>query len=180
MHLAGRRYKNRCGEAAAVKVYSNLLEVTLYVNGARFGTQAGKTAFIFENVPLQMGENTLLAESGACRDEMGLCRVAEPDKSYTYPLKGQGNKVSNWFTQKNAAVDLFPERCYSISDKIGDLLADPRTRAVLEAELPDIVGNPRARPMGGMTLMRVLDYNADTVTQEQAMAVNARLNAIRK
>lgn len=180
VHLAGRRYKNRCGETVTVKAYSNLPEVTLYVNGVRFGTQHGKTAFIFENVPLEMGQNTLLAESGACRDEITLCRVTEPDRSYTYPLKGQGNKVSNWFTQKDAAVDLFPEGCYSISDKIGDLLADSRTRAVLETELPDIVNNPRARSMGGMTLMRILDYNADTVTQEQAMGVNAQLNAIRK
>lgn len=180
VHLTGRRYRNRCGETVTVKVYSNLPEVALYVNGVRFGTQTGKTSFMFEHIPLRMGGNTLRAESGHCRDEMELCRVTEPDQSYTYPLKGQGSKVSNWFARKNAAVDLFPEGCYSISDRIGDLLADPWTRAVLEAELPDIVSNPRARTMGGMTLMRILDYNADTVTQEQAMKVNAQLNAIPK
>lgn len=46
--------------------------------------------------------------------------------------------------------------------------------------LPDIVANPRARTMGGMTLMRILDYNADTVTEDQVMAVNARLNTVDK
>ena len=179
VHLAGRRYQNRCGAATQVKVYSNLPSVALYVNGRLFAEQSGRTVFVFEGVPLT--ETTCLeACAGNCRDSMTLRRVNAPDSAYTCPQKGQGNRVTNWFKQQQAAVDLFPQGRYSISDKIGDLLADPRTAAVLEEALPSVMADPRSRTMGGMTLMRVLDHNADTVTEEQALAVNARLNAIPK
>ena len=42
------------------------------------------------------------------------------------------------------------------------------------------MADPRSRTMGGMTLMRILDYNADAVSEEQALAVNARLNRVEK
>lgn len=179
VHLAGRRYCHRCGETTAVKVYSNQPAVALYVNGRLFAEQGGRSVFVFDRVPLT--ETTCLeARAGECRDSMTLRRVSTPDPAYTCPQKGQGNRVTNWFKQQQAAVDLFPQGRYSISDKIGDLLAEPRTAAVLEGTLPFILQDPRSRRMGGMTLLRVLDYNADTVTEEQALAVNARLNAIPK
>lgn len=179
VYITGRRYQNRCGGAATVKVYSNQDAVALYVNGRLFAEQTGRRVFVFENVPLAP-QTCLEAHAGPCRDTATLHRVETPDPRYVCPQKGQGNRVTNWFKQQNAAVDLFPENCYSVSDRIGDLLADARTAAILEEMLPDIVHNPRARTMGGMTLMRALDYNADTVTEEQVLAVNARLNRVAK
>ena len=76
-------------------------------------------------------------------------------------------------TEMAAVYDLLVRQ----DSETGDLLADPRTAAVLEEALPSVMADPRSRTMGGMTLMRVLDHNADTVTEEQALAVNARLNA---
>ena len=150
------------------------------MNGRLFAETAGQNGvFAFAGVPL--GADTCLeARADSARDSMVLHRVSEPDKRYTYPKKGQGNRVTNWFKQQPAEVDLFPAGRYSISDKMGDLLANQETAAVLQELLPAIAGDPRARKMGGMTLMRILDYNADAVSEEQALAVNARLNRVEK
>ena len=180
VHLCGRRYQNRCAQTVTVKAYSNQPAVALYVNGRLFAETAGQNGvFAFAGVPL--GADTCLeARAVSARDSMVLHRVSEPDARYTYPKKGQGNRVTNWFRQQPAEVDLFPAGRYSISDKMGDLLANQETAAVLQEMLPAIAGDPRARKMGGMTLMRILDYNADAVSEEQALAVNARLNRIEK
>lgn len=178
VYLAGRRYRNRCGAATEIKVYSNQPSVALYVNGQLFAEQTGRAVFTFAGVPLT--ETTCLeARAGECRDTIVLHRVSAQDPAYNCPQRGTGNRVTNWFKRQDAA-DLFPQGCYSIGDRIGDLLADSRTAAILEEALPEVVNNPRARTMGGMTLMRVLDYNADAVTEEQVLAVNARLNAVPK
>lgn len=179
VHIAGRRFADRCGETTTIKVYSNQPRVSLRVNGQLFSILDGKTTFAFKHVPLS--EHTLIeAFAGSLLDRISLCRVAQPNPAYTYPKKGQGNRVTNWFRQQKAQVELFPEGRYSISDKIGDLLANPETAAILERELPAIVNNPRARSMGGMTLLRILDYNAESVSQQQALDVNALLNQIQK
>ncbi|PWM58676.1 MAG: beta-galactosidase [Subdoligranulum variabile] len=179
VYLAGRRYAKRCGETTVVKIYSNQPSVALYVNGRLFAEQSGRTVFTFAAVPLT--ETTSLeARAGNCRDTILLYRTALPEPDYVCPRRGAGNRVTNWFKQQRAEVELFPKGRYSVTDKIGELLADPRTAAILQEELPAIIENPRARTMGGMTLMRVLDYNADAITEEQVLAVNAKLNTVPK
>lgn len=179
MYITGRRFDRRCGETTDIKVYSNQPRVALVVNGVTFGCLEGETVFVFRNVPMAE-EMVIDAVAGAVDDQIVLHRVSEPDAGYVYPKKGQGNRVSNWFRQQKAEVELFPEGRWSISDKIGELLADERAAALLERELPDIVNNPRSRSMGGMTLMRILDYNSDHVTRDQVMQINAMLNEIEK
>ena len=51
VYLCGRRYAKRAFDTAAIKVYSNCPQVTLYVNGKPFSTQYGDKIFLFENVP---------------------------------------------------------------------------------------------------------------------------------
>lgn len=179
VYITGRRFDRRCGETTDIKVYSNQPRVALVVNGVTFGCLEGETVFVFRNVPMAE-EMVIDAVAGAVDDQIVLHRVSEPDAGYVYPKKGQGNRVSNWFRQQKAEVELFPEGRWSISDKIGELLADERAAALLERELPDIVNNPRSRSMGGMTLMRILDYNSDHVTRDQVMQINAMLNEIEK
>lgn len=63
VYLCGRRYAQRTGDSTRVKVYSNLNQVTLYVNGRPFATKYGDKIFVFENVPLTEGFTYLTAEA---------------------------------------------------------------------------------------------------------------------
>lgn len=180
LHIAGKRYVNRSTEHTTLKVYSNQNTVSLTVGGQTIPGTSDGTVFTFRNIPLEMGENTFTVSANGLTDVITICRTEEPDKSYVYPKKGQSNKVANWFKQQEATENLFPEGRYSVTDRMGDLMANEQVLALLEAEIPDIMSNPRAKMMGGMTLMRVLDYNADTVSQEQVLNLNRMLGRIEK
>lgn len=135
VHLCGRRFVNRDRAAIDVKVYSNQAAVTLSVNGGERRTLAGDKVFVFKDVPLRMGGNTLVATSGPLMDVITLNRVAEPDESYILPQpKNELNQdVVNWFAdmipQKTELE--FPEGYLNVKMEIGALLAVPAAAAAL-------------------------------------------------
>lgn len=135
VHLCGRRFVNRDRAAIDVKVYSNQPAVTLSVNGGERRTLTGDKVFVFKEVPLRMGANTLVATSGPLMDVITLRRVAEPDESYILPQpKTELNQdVVNWFAnmipQKTELE--FPEGRYHVKMEIGALLAEPRAAAAV-------------------------------------------------
>lgn len=180
VHLCGRRYARRCGETTTVKVYSNLPEVTLSVNGQVVGTKAADKVFVFENLPLQWGENTLTVTAGDLQDEMVLTRVAEPEKSYIYDNPNPGFNVENWFTLEQGEEDLFPADRFSIMDEMGVLSADPDAWALLEAEVPQITGSPRSLAMPRMSLLRIINYMSSQFTEDFVKELNHKLNQIPK
>ena len=92
VYLCGRRYVDRTEKKTLVKVYSNLPEVTLYVNGEKFETQTGDKVFNFR-VPLK-GEMKIEAVSGNCRDEINIKRVKKANPKYKLSKKIAGG--GNW------------------------------------------------------------------------------------
>ncbi len=179
VHINGRRYVNRTGAVTTVSVYSNQPEVTLTVNGEPFKALTGRRKFVFSDVPLSE-KTTITAIAGKQQDEITICKVESPDKSYTYPKKGEGQRVTNWFLTDAGKENLTPQGAYSLSDKIGELLANERTLAVLEEYLPDVAHDKRAAQFGGMTLLRVLDRSGDKYDTDTIKKANAALNRIRK
>ena len=180
VHLCGRRYARRCGETTTVKVYANVPEVTLSVNGQVVGTQAADKVFVFENLPLQWGENTITVTAGDLQDEMTLTRVTEPEKSYIYDNPNPGFNVENWFTLEQGEEDLFPADRFSIMDEMGVLSADPDAWALLEAEVPKITGDPRGLSMPRMSLLRIINRMSSQFTEDFVKELNRKLNQIPK
>lgn len=72
--------------------------MTLLLNGQEIATRSGDKVFVFDNLPLRWGENTVTVTAGDLCDEMTLTRVAEPEKSYLYDNPNPGFNVENWFT----------------------------------------------------------------------------------
>jgi beta-galactosidase len=92
VYIAGRRYVDRTESKTEVKVYSNLPEVTLYVNGEKFVTQQGKRVFTFR-VPIK-GNVKLEAVSGDYRDEINIRKVSIANPAYKLAKKIAGG--GNW------------------------------------------------------------------------------------
>jgi beta-galactosidase len=137
VHITGRRYVQRPQEAVTVKLYSNCPQVTLSVNGGPRITKAGDKVFLFENVLLQMGKNTLVATAkGGAVDVIELERVAEPNPAYVYiePKVEISEGVKQWFADLVPQSDelQFPVGYCSVEDALGDLLAIPEAKAALE------------------------------------------------
>ena len=81
VHICGQRFVNRTGNKMPVKVYSNLDDVKLFVNGVEYKRKKkGKHIFNF-NVPLT--ENTVVkAVAGDCVEECTFHKVDKPDDNY--------------------------------------------------------------------------------------------------
>ena len=181
VHLCGKRYVNRCEAETEIKVYSNRPEVRLFVDGVPAGRQAGETVFTFR-IPLS-GEHLIRAEAEGASDEMRVCRVPSPDERYIFNKAAAS--VTNWFD----AAELDPT-CFSIQDTLGEIRANPRAGAVVDAmiakgasergDVADAVkDNPALqRMMGRMTMLSLLKQGgADEASIQQ---LNRILQGIKK
>ncbi|MEG2653957.1 MAG: glycoside hydrolase family 2 TIM barrel-domain containing protein, partial [Ruthenibacterium sp.] len=133
VHVCGRRFTDRAPDERDIKVYSNCPAVTLWVNGAQAATLTGDKIFVFKNVALAQGANSIVAKAaGAAEDAIILNGVAQPNPAYRLP-QGEDTDAGNWFeglAAENRTLE-FKEGFFSIRDKIGDLLSHPQTEAVL-------------------------------------------------
>ncbi len=181
VHLCGKRYVNRCEEQTEIKVYSNLPEISLYVDGTRIAVQSGKTVFRFR-IPL-LGEHLIRAEAGEASDSMCIRRVSEPDESYIFNKAAAS--ITNWFD----ADDIDPT-CFSIQDTLGEIRSHPQAGAVVDAmmargasergDVADAVkDNPALqRMMGRMTMLSLLKQGG--ADEESIKQLNRILQGIKK
>lgn len=92
VHICSKRFVERTGSTATVKVYSNQSTVALYVNGNKMGEQTGEHVFTFK-VPLN-GELHIQAVAGDRTDESVIRHVDTPNPEYK--LHKTKSKSANW------------------------------------------------------------------------------------
>ena len=92
VHICSKRFVERTGSTATVKVYSNQSTVALYVNGNKVGEQTGEHVFTFK-VPLN-GELHIQAVAGDRTDESVIRHVDAPNPEYK--LHKTKSKSANW------------------------------------------------------------------------------------
>ena len=194
--VSGSRFVNRGPEAERnVIVYTNCDQVTLVVNGKNVATQqAVDHMIVFENVVVD-GENVITAYCGDVKsNEIKLNGVAEHDYSYDLP---EGNQAANWFDDPAAvaarAAFKYPKDFYSIKDKVGVLLQNPETAAIVTALLQKVMAGAGGM-MGGnmemsesmkefMAMMRLSDMlkmMGPAFPAEAKLALNEALTKIKK
>lgn len=178
LHLCERRYAKRVEDTTVIKVYSNRKEVSLEVNGEDLGTVTGDIVFTFPNVHLNPGVNTIVARSGELVDTMEIERVNEPEKSYIYVDPNSGFQVRDWVTGGTKSEDLFPDGKCSILDELRELSKIPEAWALLEQELPDLVGEHNKN--AGSTLLSTINRVSSKYTEDFVKELNKKLSAIDK
>ena len=194
VYIAGRRFVDRAPDERTITVYTNCGKVTLEVNGVELGTrQATNHAVVFENIDLIPGQNTITAKAGNVSDTITLNAVAEHNYAYDLP---EGNQGANWFEDPAAIAARkafkYPKGYYSIKDKVGVLMANPETAAILGGLLSQMTAGAAAgfdmAAMGEemkqfMTMMRLSDMlkmAGDKFPQEAKIALNEALTKIKK
>ena len=196
VHIAGKRYQNRAEEISDVTVYSNLPEVELFANGVSLGKKTAPDHFFRFSVPLSE-ETKLLAAAGGCRDEAVLRKVAKPDERYILREKGA---ILNWYEITA------PEGYFSLNDRISDVMRSPEGAKLLGsflaaffkaaggaqggdreegAESAEALMNRTMQIMSSFTLVRLVNMSGMlgknlTIPKETVLALNKKLNAIRK
>ncbi len=181
VHVCGRRYVNRAEDVTKVKVYSNLDEVSLYVDGKLIETKKGAKVFEFE-VAIQT-EHVIEAVAGEYRDEIRIVRVEKADPSYQL----LDNEIVNWFDKEE--ID---ESCYSIRDTFGALLANPVSAAIVnrimeaaKASRGDVAqassrNENLQKMLARMPLETLLKQAGPAIKPEMIKSLNSALQKIKK
>ena len=181
VHIAGKRYEKRNEEESEISVYSNLDEVELFVNGVSVGKKKGGPFFKFKIK--NEGTSQLLAKAGEFSDRAEITKV---DKFFDeYRLK-EVHAVLNWFdiTEREGRL--------SVNDKISDILATEKGRAIFEkiAEKMKMAGNAEVqmnedmlKMLGGFSFIRFASLSemlGIKFTKEELLSINEKLNQIER
>ncbi len=194
--VSGGRFADRAPEERNVIIYTNCEDVTLVVNGVEVATKKAQDHMVtFENVELRDGTNTVTAYSGNVKgNEIILNGVAEHNYAYDLP---EGNQGANWFDDPAAVAARkafkYPKGYYSIKDKIGVLMQNPETAAVLGNLMQNVaqsmgagmmdlsqMGEEMMKFMNMMRLSDMLKMAGDKVPMEAKIALNEALTKIKK
>jgi len=200
VHICGKRYIDRVEDVTKVTVYSNQPEVELFVNGESLGKQTSDVHFFYFDVP-NVGESTLTAVAGECKDESTLRKVDTFNEDYRLKEKGA---ILNWFDITA------PEGRFSLNDKLSDIMAVPRGKMFFIKTMAKLMkkikknnkknkksgedkggfnvdfksaGDGMMQMLGGFTLLRMtslMGMTGVTYTKEELLAMNKKLNKIRK
>ncbi len=193
--VSGGRFVNRGPDAERdVIVYTNCDEVTLVVNGKDVATKKAEYHMVTFEGAVQDGENVITAYAGDVKaNTIKLNGVAAHDYSYDLP---EGNSAANWFDDPAAVAARqafkYPKGYYSIKDKVGVLMGNPETAAILGNLMQGAMGavssmmdpnNMSEEMMGFMNMMRLSDMlkmAGDAMPQEAKLALNEALTKIKK
>ena len=179
IHIAEQRFVNRCTDTMTVKVYSNQPEVTLTAGGRDYVAASSEGVFLFENIPLSIGENHMVATAGSVRDEATFLRQETADTSYVYVDQHPGLNVANWFEDEQEKARLFPEDRYSLKDSIETLRSNEKAFGIIREMMPE-VAKAMEDAMGSFALDRFVSFMKPDYTEEEFMEMNARLREIEK
>jgi len=192
VHLCGKRYIDRVEDVTKVTVYSNLPEVELFVNGESLGKVKAADHFFYFDVP-NVGESTLVAIAGECRDESTIRKVEEFNQDYLLKEKGA---ILNWFDVTTR------EGYFDLNDSMGDIMKTVRGKLIIlqfGMQLMSSMKKSKGGSMGGKSGVKlgsgVMDMMAGfsilrassmvgmvgaTITKEQLLKINRKLNRIKK
>ena len=182
VHLCGSRYHDRIEPVTEIKAYTNLSEVTLYVDDKAFETKSGSHVFKF-SVPIS-GVHSIKAVAGEYCDEMEIAKVSTPNPAYF----ASAEQVRNWFDPPRTD-EMDKEGFLSINSTLGEIGATEQGAKILEgmmsrspkANQAATQQNPAMQAMvARQPLKKVLQQGGFGLDEQQLRELNKMLNKIPK
>ncbi len=196
VHLCGKRYIDRVEDTTKVTVYSNQPEVELFANGVSLGKKTAADHFFYFDVP-NAGETTLTAVAGECKDESVIRKVDKFNEDYLLREKGA---ILNWFDVTE------PEGRLSLNTPISEVMETFRGKLVMLSVgamiMKQLKANSKSKEnsggfsaagfkltpdvmkmLGGFSILRassMMSMINISVTKEQLLSINKKLNKIKK
>ena len=187
IHIASKRYVDRTEDITNVTVYSNLPEITLFLNGEKFETKTAEDHFFKFQVP-NKGRTIIEAVYGDYRDKSEINKVDVFNESYRLKEKGA---VLNWF-------DITEREGYcSLNSKISDILGTMRGKLILclllmkktkgmkkkgEGNKSSMVNKDTMAMIGSFTILRItsmVSMLGIEFTKDELLNLNKKLNRIK-
>lgn len=137
VHITGERFVNRRIGEQEIKVYTNLPQVTLNVNGDEM-TITGDKIFKFKAY-ISEGENLIWAFADGAGHRITVNGVKEDDPSYKLK-EGQTSFVHNWF-EAGSEID---ESRLSLNDDLGTLVNNGEVQQIIKNQFGREIKIPAA------------------------------------
>ena len=179
VHITGKRFRKRKQYVIDIKVYSNLKEVKLSVNGKEYSVSSGSGIFLFQSVELKDGENRVTASAGNITDRAVFLRTDEDTPEYVFVDPYPGLNVKNWYEDELEKEKLFPQDAYSILDTINDLMKCGQVMSVIDKKYRQ-VGTYMRGTIGSFTLEQMCVHAKTLVEADELKTLNNRLIQIKK
>lgn len=190
VHVCGRRYAQRAGETTQIRVYSNLPEVELLLDGRSVEKKTGEKVFVF-TVALEKGFHTVTAKAGSVKDTIALEKVDKEPDIYVLPeVTERAEGVANWF-KLAGDLDLkapmeFPEGFYNVKDSMEVLFTSEEASKIV-GEAVKLATNFDIKPgqgmwdmMKSMTPESMVNMAGSMVPDGFLESINAKLVKIAK
>ncbi|QMS85076.1 glycoside hydrolase family 2 protein [Candidatus Xianfuyuplasma coldseepsis] len=187
VHLNSKRFVERHNKDITLKAYSNLDEITFFLNGQKVPTTDHYDVIYTANVTLQEGENTVTVCAGELCDETVFITVDEPNPSYSVPEADQGKgvlnlNVDNWFDDQldNDEILQIDPMYYNVNMTIQELLDNPDTEQIFDTYFSEFRKHPMFEMAAGMSLMMIHEFDKNSMPLALLIQVNKALQQYKK
>lgn len=193
LHLCSKEFIRRAGDSTRITVYSNLPEVTLYINGKQIESVKNTDCFCHFDITQPNGKYTVKVVSGEYSECATLEKVEKPDPSYSFG----GATVLNWFDITT------PDGYFSIKDSMGDLNSNPKSAEIVGKFMAELMAirasnlkqdndKPKTSSGEGMSaeerkkiqarfsLLQLIKMAVPDLPKEKIIEINNSLNKIEK
>lgn len=183
LHITSRRFVRRSAAELVLKVYSNRGVPEVFVGDRRVPVlRSDGVVHWFEKIPLNWGENTLVARCAGLEDRVVFCRVADPDPAYVVPHRSEG-LAADWILKfpellTEAGPLTFPDGRLSVRCPVSDLLSHPTGRTLLERYIPHMISSPRFLQSKRLSLEAIAGFDPKNLPPLLLFHLNKELTEI--
>lgn len=190
IHIASKRFSDRHSDSIKVKVYSNLDEITLSVNGNEVETRREEGNIFLFDVVLESGSNKITASGSDLSDTASFIKVAEQNMDYVLPesetkkglLPDLGANVKYWFEEEIQETGELesPEGFFSIRDSIKDIMDCESGEELMTKYFKELLEHESFAMMSGMPFEMILNFQQGSIPESFIYKINTELNKIAK
>ena len=188
LHLTQKRFIDRVEPTISVKAYSNLKEVTFYLNDVLVESVSSDNSVFETKITLTDGQNRVTVKAGKLVDEAIFNKVSEKNKSYEVPEADKNKGVlnfdmaGNWFdniSESENPIHVDPNYL-SVKDSLHRIMEHPEGKAFAEFAFKDLIKHPFFEMLAGMTLEQMRAMSKDGFPYGAYFKINESLQKIKK
>jgi beta-galactosidase len=187
VHLNSKRFVERHNKEITLKAYSNLDEVTFYLNDEIVGGIKKDDVIFTVSVVLNEGENKVKVCAGDLCDETIFVTVDKINLSYSVPEEDQSKGVlgvaaDNWIDTEIHPGDTLEidDLYYNVKDTIEVLLNHEETKLVFEKYFKSFMEHPMFDMAKGMSMMMIHEFDKQSMPMGLLIKVNKELQKYKK
>jgi len=188
LHLNSKRFVERHNKEIVLKAYSNLGEVSFFLNGKLMDIVHSDDVIFTTKVTLEEGENKVVVTSHNLIDETTFVTVNEMNPNYKVPTKEKRKGLialleeHNWIDSQVETDEpiIIDNKYFSSNDTIGVLIKHKGSEAVLRKYLKPLFEPDMFKKLKDWTVMEIHEKDSSAMPLGLVVKVNKELQNHKK